>query len=186
MSAAAPARVNRRPRPQPAPGRPSLRLVASRPLAVGRLPFAILVGGILATGLVVLLMLHTLAAQDAFRLHDLQAQQAELTNAEQELALAVQQQAAPGALARRARQLGMVPTGSIAFVKVRKHGKVVGVVEPPPPPAPPAPEPTASATKPADGDATGATTDPAARETQTSREGQKPDRDRRADAPERG
>jgi hypothetical protein len=181
MSAAAPARVNRRPRPQAAPSRPSLRLVASRPLAVGRLPFAVLVGGILAAGLVALLMLHTLAAQDAFKLHDLQAQQGELTNTEQELALALQQQEAPRSLAARARDYGMVPTGSIAFVKVRPHGKIVGVVEPAPPPAPPAPAPTASATKkPAEDDAA------ATEETSTSRGGQKPDRHRRADKPERG
>ena len=183
MSAVAPARVSRRPRPQAPPDRPSLRLVAARPLAVGRLPFALLVGGILASGLVVLLMLHTLAAQDAFRLHDLQGRQAELTDAQQELSLALQQQEAPRALAARARALGMVPTGSIAFVEVRKHGKIVGVVEPAPPPAPPAPEPSASATKPAAGSGD---EEAAAGDSRTSRDGEKPDRHRRADAPERG
>lgn len=184
MSVAAPARLNRRPRPQSTPVRPSLRLVAARPLAVGRLPFALLVGGILASGLVVLLMLHTLAAQDAFRLHDLQSRQADLTDVQQELSLAVQQQESPRALAARARALGMVPTGSIAFVEVRKRGKIVGVVEPAPPPAPPAPEPTAKATKPA---ADGATADGAAAdETRTTREEEKPDGHRRADQPERG
>jgi hypothetical protein len=123
-------------------GRARLRLVATRPLTVGRLPFALLVGGILATGLVALLLLHTLAAQDAFRLQDLQRQHAELADVEQELALAEQQRQAPSALAARARALGMVPTGSIAFVRPGKHGKIVGVVHPAVAPAPVAPAPT--------------------------------------------
>jgi hypothetical protein len=123
-------------------GRARLRLVATRPLTVGRLPFALLVGGILAAGLVALLLLHTLAAQDAFRLQDLQRQHAELADVEQELALAEQQRQAPSSLAARARALGMVPTGSIAFVRPGKHGKIVGVVHPAVVPAPVAPAPT--------------------------------------------
>ena len=126
-------------------GRAGLRLVATRPLTIGRLPFALLVGGILATGLVALLLLHTLAAQDAFRLQAMQRQQAALSDVEQELALAQQQAEAPATLAARARALGMVPTGSIAFVKARKHGKVVGVVRPAVAPvAPVVPAPSAS------------------------------------------
>lgn len=130
--------------------RPSLRLVATRPLAAGRFPFAVLVGAILASGLVVLLLLHTMAAQDAFRLDALQQRAAELADTEQQLALQEQQREAPATLAKRARALGMVPTGSIAFVKLHHHGKIVGVVRaapaPPPPPAPsasPSPSPAA-------------------------------------------
>jgi hypothetical protein len=169
VSAAAPLRRAAVPRPQPTTSRPTLRLVATRPLRAGRLPFALLVGGILAVGLVSLLMLHTLAAQDAFRLHDLQGRQTELRDAEQQLALDVQRQEAPHVLADRARALGMLPTGSIAFVEVRRHGKVVGVVEAPPTPAPPAPEPSATASA----DRTDGTAD-------------KPDKPRRAARHERG
>ena len=138
MSAAAPVRTRPQPRPrrESAPPRPTLRLVATRPLAVGRVPFAILVGAILAAGLVSLLMLHTLAAQDAFRLHDLQATSSTLTDTEQQLELALQREQSPAALAQRARALGLVPTGSISFVRMHRHGKVVGVVKPAPPPAP--------------------------------------------------
>lgn len=169
MSAAAPLRRAAVARPQPTTSRPTLRLVATRPLRAGRLPFALLVGAILGVGLVSLLMLHTLAAQDAFRLHDLQGSQAELRDTEQQLALAVQRQEAPHVLAERARALGMLPTGSIAFVEVRKHGKVVGVVEAPPSPPPPAPEPTATPSP----DRSDATAD-------------KPDKPRRAARHERG
>jgi len=125
-------------------GRATLRLVATRPLTIGRLPFALLVGGILSAGLVALLLLHTLAAQDAFRLQDLQREQAQLADVEQELSLAQQQQEAPASLAERARALGMVPTGSIAFVKPGHKGKIVGVVKPAVAPVPVAPAPTAS------------------------------------------
>jgi hypothetical protein len=95
----------------------------------------------------------------------------------------LQQQEAPRALAQRARELGMVATGGIAFVEVRKHGKIVGVVEPAPPPAPPAPEPTSSAKTTTDEKADA---DKPAAETKNSRDGQKPDGHRRADKPERG
>jgi hypothetical protein len=131
--------------------RPSLRLVATRPLTAARLPFAIFIGAILSAGLVALLLLHTMAAQDAFRLQALQHESAALDDTEQQLAVANQRQAAPATLGARARALGMVATGSIAYVDLHHHGKVVGVVraaEPPPPPAPsasPSPSPSASA-----------------------------------------
>jgi len=119
--------------------------VPRRAAIAGRLPFAILVGGILGAGLVALLLLHTMAAQDAFRLHDLQRQAADLRDTQQQLQVAGQQLQAPAALAARARQLGMVPTGSISFVKLRS-GRVVGVTHAAQAPAPP-PSPAPSASK---------------------------------------
>ena len=71
--------------PAPSERRPALRVVPHRVAIAGRLPFAIVVGGILATGLIALLLLHTMAAQDAFRLHDLQRQAAELRDTQQQL-----------------------------------------------------------------------------------------------------
>jgi hypothetical protein len=128
--------------------RPSLRLVAARPLTAARLPFAIFVGAILATGLVVLLLLHTMAAQDAFRLQALQHESSALDDTEEQLAVANEQAAAPSELGAHARALGMVPTDSIAYVDLHRHGKIVGVVQAAPPPAPPpapSPSPTPSA-----------------------------------------
>jgi hypothetical protein len=106
--------------------RPALRVVPHRAAIAGRLPFAIVVGGILGAGLIALLLLHTMAAQDAFRLHDLQRQSAELRDTQQQLQVASQQAQAPAALAARAGRLGMVPTGSISFVRLRS-GRLVGV-----------------------------------------------------------
>jgi outer membrane biosynthesis protein TonB len=134
--------------------RAALRLVATRPLTAARLPFAIFIGAILAVGLVALLLLHTMAAQDAFRLQALQHQSADLDDVEEQLAVAEQQQQAPAALAARARSLGMVPTDSIAYVDLHRHGKIVGVVQaapPPPPPPPPVSKPSPTPTASADG-----------------------------------
>jgi hypothetical protein len=142
MSSSAQVRV--RPRVEVESHRPSLRLVAAQSLTASRLPFAIFVGSILVIGLVALLLLHTLAAQDAFRLESLQHESAQMSDTQQQLALAEQQRDAPTALAARARALGMVPTGSIAFVELHRHGKIVGVVQAVPSPPPPAPSPTAS------------------------------------------
>lgn len=140
------ARTATAPRRSTAPARPALRLVPARRAVAGRIPFAIVIGVVLLGGLIGLLVLHTTAAQDAFRLHDLQQQSAALGDTEQQLSIAEQQQQAPSALAARARALGMVPTGSIAFMHLRS-GRVVGVAKAAPaPPPPPAPVPTPSAT----------------------------------------
>lgn len=142
MSAATPLRA-----PVRTPQRPPLRVVEPATTSAGRIAFAILVGGILASGLVVLLMLHTLAAQDAFRLHDLQRRAATLSDAEQQLAVADQQAQAPSTLAARAKALGMVPTGSLRFTK-RRNGVIVAVavgVLPPASAPKPATTPSASA-----------------------------------------
>jgi len=158
MSATAPARPAVRPqprtqprsqpRPQPRPARsqprPALRLVAAPRAAAARLPFALLVAGILGSGLVALLMLHTLAAQDGFTLHKLQRQSAGLAYLEQQLTVANQQAQAPSSLAARARALGMVPTGDLRVIR-RRDGRVVGVATAMVI-AQPAPKPTASAT----------------------------------------
>ena len=140
-SATAAARATPLETPRGGARRPPLRLVATRPLTAGRLPFVLLVGGVLATGLMTLLLLHTLAAQDAFRLHDLRVNSAALADTEQQLAVAVQQAQSPAGLAARARGLGMVPAGSVAFIRLH-DGRVVGVAHaalPPPPPPSPAP-----------------------------------------------
>lgn len=140
MSAAAPARrIDAAPRSAPV-----LRVVATTPLTAGRLPFAILVSAVLATGLLALLMLHTLAAQDGFRVHDLQRRAAALADTEQQLAVAVEQAQSPAELAARARKLGMVPAGAVAFIRLR-DGRMVGVAHAAMPPPPPSASPSSSA-----------------------------------------
>lgn len=138
--------------------RPALRVVPHRVTIAGRLPFAVIVGVILGSGLIALLLLHTMAAQDAFRLHDLQRQAADLRDTQQGLEVASQQMQAPASLAARARALGMVPTDSISFVRLRS-GRLVGVAHAAPAPAPaPVTTPKATAsTKPGASSGSGAT-----------------------------
>lgn len=102
--------------------------------AGGRLPFAMLVGAILVAGLVGLLMLHTLAAQDAFRVHDMAQRLSALSDQEQQLRLENQQLQAPDRLQSRAAALGMRPTSVSGFRRLH-DGRAVGVVSPvlPPP-----------------------------------------------------
>ena len=153
MSAIAPARLPTRAATRPATQPPTreagartttaLRLVAAPRAAAARLPFALLVAAILGTGLVALLMLHTLAAQDGFTVHKLQRQSAALADLEQQLTVADQQAQAPSALAARARALGMVPTGDLRIVR-RRDGRIVAVADAMSIPKP-APKPSATA-----------------------------------------
>jgi hypothetical protein len=138
------ARVRAAAQHAPLPARPTLRLVPGRAAIAGRVPFAILVGVILGGGLISLLLLHTMAAQDAFRLRDLQRQAATLDDTQQGLQVATQELESPATLAAKARGLGMVPTGSISFVRLRS-GRLVGVAKAAPLPAPAVPKPTPSA-----------------------------------------
>ena len=139
------ARVRSAAQQAPAPSRPALRLIPGTAAIAGRVPFAILVAAILGGGLISLLLLHTMAAQDAFRLHDLQRQAADLNDTQQQLEVANQQLQSPAVLAAKARSLGMVPTASISFVRLHS-GRLVGVAKAAPLPAAPAPSSSASAT----------------------------------------
>lgn len=138
------------PAPQRRPHRPALRLVAPIPRSARRLPFVGVVVGLLVTGLLGLLLLNTLAAQDAFRLHHLQVQSAHLSDEQQALEVAVAHEQSPTTLAARARALGMLPGSVPAFLRL-PDGRLIGAVNAVPPP--PAPKPAAvgkpAVTKPA-------------------------------------
>src|SRR5436305_11907571 len=86
----------------PAKARPRLIVLAS-PRSAGKGPFVVLVGSLLLAGLMSLLMLHTLAAQDSFRQTSLQQRLASLTDSEQRIQQQVQQDSAPSALRARAK-----------------------------------------------------------------------------------
>jgi hypothetical protein len=95
-------------------GRPVLALVPT-PARARRAPFVALLLGIGLLGLVGLLLLNTASAQDAFRLHRLQASAANVTDDRQALSEQVNRLTGPGGLAQQAQQLGMVPGGPPAF-----------------------------------------------------------------------
>ena len=119
-----------------------LRLVPDVRTGAPRAPFITLVVLLLAGGLLGLLALNTVLAQDAFRLHSLNAESKSLADREQELAREVETLRTPRNLAARARELGMVPAGTPAFLRL-EDGKVLGAEVPaqaPPAPAEEAPE----------------------------------------------
>jgi hypothetical protein len=80
---------------------------------------------LLAAGLIGLLTLNTALNQGSFELARLQRETTRLTDEQQSLEQQIEQWAAPDALDRRARQLGMVPAGNPAFLQ--DDGSILGV-----------------------------------------------------------
>ncbi len=105
----------------------SLRLVPQRRSSAAKAPFVVAVVVLLVGGLLGLLLLNTVVAQDAFRLHDLQKQGQVLGDREQALAKQVRAMQAPGSISDRALALGMVPGGVPVFLRL-PDGAVLGAV----------------------------------------------------------
>lgn len=104
------------------------RLTRLLPAGAGqaaRTPFVLLVVLLLGGGLIGLLVLNSALSEGSFRLDDLQKDTKSLTDEEQALQRDVDAYAAPDALQRRARELGMVPGGDPAFLN--PDGTVKGV-----------------------------------------------------------
>jgi hypothetical protein len=116
-------------------GAGSLRLVPPRlPARIARArrtPFVAVVVGLLALGLLGMLALNTVLAQDAFRLHALQVQGKVLADREQALQTSVDALQAPRALASRAEAFGMVPGGAPDFLRM-PDGVLLGADQAPP------------------------------------------------------
>ena len=148
MTSGSAARALRAPAPVVCPR--ALRLVPQRRSNAARAPFAVVVVVLLVGGLLGLLMLNTMVAQGAFRLHDLTVQGKVLDDREEVLSRQVQTLQAPTSLSQRATAFGMVPGGPPVFLRL-SDGAVLGTPGAPAAaaPAPPAPAPTAPATAPA-------------------------------------
>nr|WP_260696954.1 cell division protein FtsL [Streptomyces sp. 130] len=126
------------------------RLMPAGPSTAARTPFVLLVVVLLGGGLITLLLLNSALNEGSFELSELKKRTTELTDEQQALQHDVDASFEPDALARRARELGMVPGGSPAFLD--PDGKVRGVPSKAapaplaPPPSTPAPTPTPSGT----------------------------------------
>ncbi|MFJ4896361.1 septum formation initiator [Streptomyces sp. NPDC088727] len=140
------------------------RLMPAGPSNAARTPFVLLVVLLLGGGLITLLVLNSALNEGSFRLSELKKRTTDLTDEQQALQRDVDSSAEPDALARRARELGMVPGGSPVFLG--PDGKVRGVPsaatsepapEPPQKTAAP-PQPPASAATPSGSPAPGAPT----------------------------
>ncbi len=115
--------------PLAAPTTRWLRPVPPAVLSPSRGAFAILVGGLLAAGLLGLLALNTALAQRSFVAHDLSQRINTLTDREQALQQEVAVLESPQSLATKAAALGMVPSGNPAFLDLRT-GRVLGAPAP--------------------------------------------------------
>lgn len=101
------------------------QLVPSGSARAARTPFVLLVVVLLGSGLITLLLLNASLNQGSFALSELRKETTELTDEEQALQKEVDAYEAPDALARRARELGMVPGGGPVFLN--PDGSVRGV-----------------------------------------------------------
>jgi hypothetical protein len=81
---------------------------------------------LLLGGFVGVLVLNTAMAKGSYTLRDLQHRSDELTDAQDALRHSLDAVSGPGPLAMRARQLGMVPAATPAFLRL-SDGKVLGV-----------------------------------------------------------
>ncbi|MGW0859241.1 septum formation initiator [Streptomyces sp. NPDC002690] len=141
------------------------RLMPSAPSNAARTPFMLLVVVLLGGGLICLLLLNSALNEGSFRLSELRKQTTDLTDEEQALQRDVDGYSQPDALERRARELGMVPGGSPAFLN--PDGTVRGVpaevtADPRPTPTPSPADTPAATEEPAATDEPQATDEPAA------------------------
>lgn len=116
-----------------------------------RVPFALLLVGLLVGGLAVLLVLNTASAANEVRRHDLAARDNSVAARVEHLRNEIARSQAPGNLAQVAAGLGMVPAGNPAFLELRADGKatVLGSPAPATAPALAAPPATTAAPPPA-------------------------------------
>ncbi|MFJ9886675.1 septum formation initiator family protein [Streptomyces sp. NPDC091287] len=108
------------------------------PSTAARTPFVLLVVLLLGGGLITLLLLNSALNEGSFRLSELKRDTTELTDEQQALQRDVDSRSQPDALERRARELGMVPGGSPAFLNPdgTVRGNPTEATAPPPSPTP--------------------------------------------------
>jgi hypothetical protein len=124
----------RRPAPKRQAARPNLRLLPQ----LGSIPakkakpvtFAVILTAMLIVGSLVLLLINTMLAQDAFVLHGLKQQVSTLTAQEQAVTALTDSESSPESVAIKATALGMVPGGTPVFIDLNS-GRVVGLAEKP-------------------------------------------------------
>jgi hypothetical protein len=103
------------------------RTAGPRPRArSARMPFILLLVGLLGGALVSLLVISTTLAQGAFRITNLQEQNANLVRQEQTLTNEIAQAGNPAVIAKKAEQLGMRPNPHLGFIDPQTGKIVVG------------------------------------------------------------
>ncbi|HET6215210.1 MAG TPA: hypothetical protein VFE14_20260 [Micromonosporaceae bacterium] len=111
------------------PAPPRLRVAPPAPVAVPRAPFVLLVLVVVIGGVLGILLLNTKINENAFRLDDLNSQQAALDVQEQQLQQDLAQLESAGNLEAAARRLGLVDSGKPAYLRL-PDGRLFGVPKP--------------------------------------------------------
>ena len=107
-------------RPDSRPGRdgqrPRLRVAPPAPVSAPRAPFVALVLVLVLLGVIGILVLNTRIAENAFKLDALRTKQSTLDRDEERLRSDLANKESPVTLASRAKQLGLVPSRTPAFL----------------------------------------------------------------------
>ena len=98
----------------------------SAALGAQKMPFIVLVIGLLAGALVCILVISTTLAAGAFQISNLQQANSALTRQQEQLQQQVASEQAPATIAQRARQLGMKPATALRFIDLRTGRVVTG------------------------------------------------------------
>ncbi|WP_432899044.1 hypothetical protein ACQP1S_23050 [Micromonospora matsumotoense] len=123
-----------RPAEQPATratgtGSPRLRVAPPPPVRVPRAPFAALIVVLVVGGVLGILAVNTKINENAFKLQQLQQQQARLDVDQQQLEKEIEEAKEPGNLTAEARKLGLVEAGEPAYIRL-PDGRLIGVPQP--------------------------------------------------------
>ncbi len=116
------------PHAEPDP-RPRLRLVRPPQASRSRVPFILGCMGLLVAALLCALVLNTSMARGAYEKADMDRQLARLAQDERDLTSQIDQESSPARLADSARALGMVPSGTTAWLRL-SDGTVHGLPTP--------------------------------------------------------
>jgi hypothetical protein len=136
------------PAPDPAPVARDTGARLRLPHGLASWRFAVIVGGILAAGLVALLTVNTSLAAGSITLRGLESDLARATERQQALQTTVESLSSPLSLEQAARELGLVPSSSPVFLDPAT-GRLSGALEPAPAAAEePVPAPQVAAPEP--------------------------------------
>ncbi|WP_432829393.1 hypothetical protein [Dactylosporangium sp. CA-092794] len=98
------------------PASPRLRVAPPAPVSAPRAPFVALVLVLVLSGVVGILVLNTRIAENAFKLDALKTKQQGLDRDEEKVRSDLASKESPVTLASRAKQLGLVPSSTPAFL----------------------------------------------------------------------
>jgi len=98
-------------------------------VTVAKAPFVAMLLSVVVAGVVGILVLSTLINANQFQLNDLHNKQSGLDQQQQLLQQNLANLQAPGSLVAAAKKLGLVPAGTLAYIRM-PDGSVVGVPQP--------------------------------------------------------